>query len=451
MTPTRPAVALVLLAALPPRAPAQSLPAVRPVGRVERFTTDTLHSVAAAIPMSGGRVLINDITARRLLLFDSTLAHPIVVADTTSGTASAYGERPGRLIRFRGDSALFIDAGSLSMFVIGPTGAIARVMAVPRPADAFALVNAGFGAAAVDSRNRIVYALGQGLSYAMLTVGAKISDPPPGPPGVREAYNQRADSGWIVRVDLGTHQLDTVSSLHIPRVARTVTTDASGLITAFKMIPDAVPIVDDWVVRPDGAIAIVRGRDFHIDWIGTDGRMTSTGKIPFDWHRLTDDEKRARIDSALAPIQRNVEMIVARRADILAGRATGGTARGGAGGTGGRGGSGDGGGTPPPRRTGPTEMIPIIPTAPELSQLPDYAPAFALSDTRADLEGNLWIRTTAMAGGQPIYDIVNAKGELTDRVQLPPFRAIAGFGPGVVYLGVSDPSGAVHLERARIK
>jgi hypothetical protein len=56
-----------------------------------------------------------------------------------------------------------------------------------------------------------------------------------------------------------------------------------------------------------------------------------------------------------------------------------------------------------------------------------------------------------MSGGQPIYDIVNAKGELVDRVQLPPFRAIAGFGRGVVYLGVTDPAGAVHLERARIK
>ena len=448
MSATRWAAGLACLAGLARAASAQSLPPVHSIGRVERFTTDSLRSVATSLPLAGGRVLVNDITARRLLLFDSTLAHPVVVADTTSATANAYGERPGRLIGFRGDSALFIDAASLSMFVIGPTGAIARVMAIPRPSEAFALVNAGFGVAGVDSRDRLVYALGQGLSYSMLTVGAKITDPPPGPPGAREGYNQHADSGWIVRVDLGTHRLDTVSAFRIPRVSRVVTTDAAGLITAFKMIPDAVPIVDDWVVRQDGTIAIVRGRDFHIDWISPDGRVTSTAKIPFDWHRLSDDEKRARIDSALAPIRRNLDMILQRRADILAGRVTGGTTRGG---TSGRGGSNAGGGAPPPRRTGPTEMIPIIPTAPELGELSDYAPAFALSSTQADADDNLWIRTTATAAGQPIYDIVNAKGELVDRVQLPPFRAIAGFGPGVVYLGVVDPSGTIHLERARVK
>jgi hypothetical protein len=50
-----------------------------------------------------------------------------------------------------------------------------------------------------------------------------------------------------------------------------------------------------------------------------------------------------------------------------------------------------------------------------------------------------------------VYDVVNEKGTLNDRVQMPPFRTIAGFGDGVVYMGVVDPTGSVHLERARIK
>jgi hypothetical protein len=40
---------------------------------------------------------------------------------------------------------------------------------------------------------------------------------------------------------------------------------------------------------------------------------------------------------------------------------------------------------------------------------------------------------------------------LIDRVVLPPYRSIAGFGPGVAYLAVKDPSAVVHLERVRIK
>ena len=68
-----------------------------------------------------------------------------------------------------------------------------------------------------------------------------------------------------------------------------------------------------------------------------------------------------------------------------------------------------------------------------------------------DVDGNLWIRTTTMVDGQPVYDIVNRRGELFDRVRLPSFRTIAGFGPGVVYMAVKDSAGMVHLERARVK
>jgi hypothetical protein len=49
-----------------------------------------------------------------------------------------------------------------------------------------------------------------------------------------------------------------------------------------------------------------------------------------------------------------------------------------------------------------------------------------------------------------VYDIVNAKGELTDRVLLPAGRVIAGFGPGVVYMGFRDGTG-VRIEMAPIR
>jgi hypothetical protein len=53
--------------------------------------------------------------------------------------------------------------------------------------------------------------------------------------------------------------------------------------------------------------------------------------------------------------------------------------------------------------------------------------------------------------GRPVYDIINRKGELIDRVQLPANRVLAGFGAGgVVYLAVRDGATA-HLERARVR
>jgi len=86
-----------------------------------------------------------------------------------------------------------------------------------------------------------------------------------------------------------------------------------------------------------------------------------------------------------------------------------------------------------------------------LDEIADYVPPFAEGAVRADAEGNVWIRTSTMKGDRPVYDVANRKGEIIDRVQLPAFRTIAGFGPGVVYLAVKEATGGVKLERVRIR
>ncbi|HZF73605.1 MAG TPA: hypothetical protein VEZ51_09245, partial [Gemmatimonadaceae bacterium] len=76
---------------------------------------------------------------------------------------------------------------------------------------------------------------------------------------------------------------------------------------------------------------------------------------------------------------------------------------------------------------------------------------FTPGSTRVDIAGNLWIRTSQNVDARPVYDVINSKGEVIDRVQLPANRVLAGFGEnGVVYLAVRDGATA-HLEKARIK
>ena len=85
------------------------------------------------------------------------------------------------------------------------------------------------------------------------------------------------------------------------------------------------------------------------------------------------------------------------------------------------------------------------------SELPDYAPPFGAGSARGDVDGNLWVRTSNVVNGGSVYDVINGKGELVDRIQVPPGRVIAGFGPGgVVYMGVREATG-VRLEQARRK
>jgi len=53
--------------------------------------------------------------------------------------------------------------------------------------------------------------------------------------------------------------------------------------------------------------------------------------------------------------------------------------------------------------------------------------------------------------GGAVYDVIDRRGVVIDRIQVPPGRVIAGFGPGgVVYMGVLD--GAIaRIERARAR
>lgn len=89
--------------------------------------------------------------------------------------------------------------------------------------------------------------------------------------------------------------------------------------------------------------------------------------------------------------------------------------------------------------------------APE--DLPDYRPPFNQGNVRADGDGNLWVRinTAKPVPGGPVYDVISRKGELVDRLQLPPGYQLVGFGAGrIVYLSMRDQKG-VHLARVRLR
>jgi hypothetical protein len=395
-------------------------------------------NIAGVRALPGGRVLVNDIVGRKVVLLDSSLAQIAIVADTTPATATAYSGRLASLIAYRGDSTLFVDPQSISMTVIDPNGKLTRVMALPRSEDAMMLGGAFGSPPAFDGNGRLVYrsafrftrnasahAMGNGL--------------PPMP--------VMPESAAVVRVDLASRQVDTVGKLRIPKVNMQVSQDDKGNVRMVSEV-NPLPVVDDYAVLPDGAIAFVRGQDYHVDFVNPDGSRTSAAKIPFDWQRLSDEDKVAFIDS-----------VKAARARLAASAPSGpGAPNGGAGPTPdgsprvmiqmGPGGGAAGGGRGPTSFNGQPEVSFIAP-----SELPDYKPPFLSGAVRADADGNLWIRTipTRQIPGGPVYDVVNRDGKLVDRVQVPPGRSIAGFGPrGAVYLTSRDGL-TMTLERATVK
>ena len=426
------------------RAQQPAPPPVRALGPITGVAAESLASVAAAVPVAGGRVFVNDISARRLLLFDSGLTRATVVADS-SGSPEAYGSTPGTLLPYHGDSVLFVSPSTLAMLVLTPEGAVARVMATPpspRGAGPLGLIGNIFGTPGFDARGRLAYYLPVNLVIQGPVPSGSMSLQPP-------------DSAFVVRFDFASRTLDTVAAIRIPRTRSQLTRDESGRPTGVNMVAIPPATVDDWTVTPDGAIAVVRGRDYHVDWLAPDGTWTATPRMAFAWERLDDDRKAALLDSMVAALQVQLDSNLARQQRAIAGGAggpAGATVGGGGGGammvvTMRSEGPAAAGGTPTTRISTPRATA----VRAELSDVPDYRPPFGQGAVRADADGRLWVRTSAQVNGQPVYDLVSRRGEVVDRVQLPPFRSIAGFGPGVVYLGVRDSVGTTHLERARIR
>ena len=85
--------ALVALWALPLAAQQAKLPPVRTLPAVTARSSEPLSAVATAVPLPGGKVLVNDILQRRVVMFDSMLVKVAIVADSTGATANAYGAR----------------------------------------------------------------------------------------------------------------------------------------------------------------------------------------------------------------------------------------------------------------------------------------------------------------------------------------------------------------------
>ena len=59
-----------------------ALPPIRPLGAVTAVAKEALGAVSTVRHLPGGRVLVNDILGRRVVMFDSSLTTATVIADT---------------------------------------------------------------------------------------------------------------------------------------------------------------------------------------------------------------------------------------------------------------------------------------------------------------------------------------------------------------------------------
>lgn len=413
---------------------AQTRPQIRQVSAPVATSTDSHELYGAVVntrALSDGKLLINDVSNRRVLLVDSTFKVLKIVADSASGAANSYGSQTGSLIQFQGDSTLFIDASSSSMLVIDANGNIARVMAVPRSQDAIMLATGGITNSVFYSNGYLIYRGMPSLTSMMSSMRGNTPQLPTLP-----------DTMAIIRVNLKTRGVDTLGFVKTPQTKTNISRGDDGSVSISIQV-NPLPTIDEWTVTSNGDAAFLRGKDYHVDFVSPDLKTRSTAKVPFDWKRLTDEDKSKFIDSvktlrerlAAADSGQQGKQMAQAFGSILGGGASTAAAaapvmvvRGSSASA-----AGSSGPVQAPKISAPTvEFVPA-------SELPDYQPPFFAVSTRADADGNIWVRTipTKPEPAGTIYDVINSNGEAVDRVLIPVGRTLVGFGPGgVVYLGV---------------
>lgn len=415
MRMARLAVAVALLVPVVGDAQARSIP-------IRRVTTPVDSKESFSVPPSvrglpGGRLLVNDQRGKRLLVFDSTLTSATVIADSARSTGVAYpgGALLNPLMRYIGDSTLLVDFDARAYVVIDPNGTLVRAMAPVNARDLSVASRPFPGTPASDHLGRLIF------RGSETRPEPKPGDPPS--PATRDTIS-------IVRADFNTRRTDTIAFFSVPRFPNTVYTRLSnGKTAGARVINAGVSGPDEWAVLSDGTLAIVREHDYIVDWMNPDGTTSSSGKLPFEWVRQTDAMKQARIDS----MKRVIDSVNASgRPYAMELRFTR---------------MPDGG----PTRT--DTIIPTITFSP-LSEMADYPSPMRRGSVKPDADGNLWVLPTAtsLARGGLLYDVINKKDGLHERVQLPPGYDLGGFGAGgVVYLTKIDvATKSWTLARARV-
>ena len=425
------------VAAAPPARPkVQGVPVIAlPDARVR--SSQTFGAVLGIRQAPDGKVLVNDPTRHQLKLFDSTLTGFTAVLDSVQGAQNSYGRFRAALIPYRGDSSLFPDFNAHTLLVLDAHGQVTRSIAPVKQNDLGAIFH---DASAVDDKGRVIFhGFRQMLSKEFLKEGIF------------------SDSEPILRSDFDLRRTDTLGMIARPMVTvSAVTPDGKTVLHEYALNPLAT--VDNWSVLSDGSLALIRGHDYHIDWIRSNGSTSSSPKLPFDWRALTSEDKQRISDSTETALHKamvdgsldifGMSKLPTNPAEFAAPSA----------GAGARVASrGDG---PPANNCGMKcglDMSALIPRPSEAlapDKLPDFYPPTRIGTNIADLDGNVWILPTTSkysTHGELVYDVVNNKGVLVQRVRIPLGRIIVGFGKGgVVYMTSGDKASGFILERSKL-
>ena len=366
----------------------QSVP-VRTLANPDAELSEPFTSISSIRELGDGRVIIADNRDKLLQIADARLRTLTKIGREGAGPAE-YASI-GRLYALNGDVTMMHDFTNSRFLVIGPDG---------KPTGTRRIEYGPY----TENENLLGFDLA-GRSYLAVR-----------PPGSREEGGVQA----VVRWDPATKKADTLTTITLPSGLRTGARDiGNGMLKMYTNLPFASQ--DVVAVGHDGNVAIVRVKDYHVEWYFTGTRHALGPATRFESVEVSSAEKHAFLEREIRPGAFTIRAPIGAKAAPIAQGGSGGLPK----------------GAMNPDALDDTGM-----------QWPSRKPPFLAGAARVDGPGRVWVnRTSTHDDRSARYDVFDASGKLSLKVVLPPNTTLVGFGNRTVYLSRADDDELRYLQR----
>jgi hypothetical protein len=366
---------LALAAAIPAAAHPQVRKTLdKPVAEfVEPFTR-----IATLRELTDGRVIVADEHQGTLQVIDFARGKATNIGRMGSGPGEFLSM--ARVIAMPGDTTALHDPRNARYLMIKPDGT---------PGETFRLADAVFASLggrgsiprSTDARGTLYF---EGAPYV----------------AGRDMTPAVFDSVPAMRYDRRTMKLDTLTWIQLAKGNVRITPGPSGRGLSITVGVHAYPVRDDWTALPDGSVAVVRVRDYHVDRYSPTGARTSGPPVQVTPVAVTETEKAAwRADRQSRVRSRSVGS--------------------------------------------------VAPNLPD-PEWPAVMPPFVYYETFARPNGELWVMRSHKTADAGVFDVFGPAGTIVSQVALPPRTRFVGFGNGTVYLVRRDDDDLEYLQRYRL-
>lgn len=336
--------------------------------------------------LADGRVLVADPLGGALFVVDMDAGTRTVIG--TEGQGPGEYRQPDAVWPLPGDSTLLVDLGNGRLIALGPDLSFGETSPL----------------SAGDPRSGMVIALPVGIDRAGNVYARSMGGGLGG---------QLPDSGAVLRVVRASMTTDSVASFKLGDRIQTTSGGPNNQNQTIENIP--LSPEDAWGVAADGSVVIARSSDYHVEWFGADGGVTSGKPLTVDVVALGTAEKeewveaRGRSGGGLA-ISISVTNNGAMQMNFQ------------------RGGMG-----------GQREI--------DQYRWPDTKPFFYSGRLDVDAHDRVWVRRHVEAGEDATYDVFDRAGEHVTTYTIANNKRVIGFGVDAVYVVAYDEFDLNYLER----